>query len=128
MTQQYGRFRVTRHSGGGGMGVVYAAPDEQRDRHVALKAWRSEAPGLRGLAAGLTRWLPEGTARYSRSRQIRRVAHMGRGSVDEYLEQTAIANPHVTLHYQDPEGNQRVYPRSTRQLPPELSGIRWKKD
>jgi DNA topoisomerase VI subunit B len=23
----------------------------------------------------------------------------GRGSVDEYLEQTAIANPHVTLHY-----------------------------
>ena len=30
----------------------------------------------------------------------------GRGSVDEYLEQTAIANPHVTLHYKDPEGNE----------------------
>ena len=29
----------------------------------------------------------------------------GRGSVDEYLEQTAIANPHVTLHYMDPDGN-----------------------
>ena len=29
----------------------------------------------------------------------------GRGSVDEYLTQTAIANPHVTLHYLDPEGN-----------------------
>ena len=28
----------------------------------------------------------------------------GRGSVDEYLEQTAIANPHVTIHYIDPEG------------------------
>ena len=27
----------------------------------------------------------------------------GRGSVDEYLEQTAIANPHVTIHYLDPE-------------------------
>src|ERR1041385_3174 len=26
----------------------------------------------------------------------------GRGSVDEYLEQTAIANPHVTIHYVDP--------------------------
>ena len=26
----------------------------------------------------------------------------GRGSVDEYLEQTAIANPHVRLHYLDP--------------------------
>ena len=29
----------------------------------------------------------------------------GRGSVDEYLEQTAIANPHVALHYKDPDGN-----------------------
>src|SRR6185369_5897208 len=28
--------------------------------------------------------------------------HMrGRGSVDEYLEETAIANPHVTIHYVD---------------------------
>ena len=33
----------------------------------------------------------------------------GRGSVDEYLEQTAIANPHVTLHYIDPEGNETSY-------------------
>ena len=28
----------------------------------------------------------------------------GRGSVDGYLEQTAMANPHVTLHYVDPDG------------------------
>ncbi len=48
----------------------------------------------------------------------------GRGSVDEYLEQTAIANPHVTLHYLDPEGNQRSYRRSTRQLPPEPKEIK----
>ncbi len=33
----------------------------------------------------------------------------GRGSVDEYLEQTAIANPHVRLHYQDPEGGERLF-------------------
>ena len=48
----------------------------------------------------------------------------GRGSVDEYLEQTAIANPHVTLNYLDPEGNQRTYPRSTNQLPPEPKEIK----
>ena len=29
----------------------------------------------------------------------------GKGSVDEYLEQTAIANPHVTIHYTDPDNN-----------------------
>src|SRR5881296_3754262 len=46
--------------------------------------------------------------------------HMrGRGSVDEYLEQTAIANPHVTIHYIDPEGIPTTYERSTTQLPPE---------
>lgn len=48
----------------------------------------------------------------------------GRGSVDEYLEQTAIANPHVTLHYIDPEGNRKKYPRSTTQLPEEPKEIK----
>jgi DNA topoisomerase-6 subunit B len=48
----------------------------------------------------------------------------GRGSVDEYLEQTAIANPHVTLHYLDPEGNQRDYPRVAEVLPPEPREIK----
>jgi len=48
----------------------------------------------------------------------------GRGSVDEYLEQTAIANPHVTLHYRDPDGNQKRYERSTERLPPEPKEIK----
>jgi len=48
----------------------------------------------------------------------------GRGSVDEYLEQTAIANPHVTLHYVDPEGEPHTYRRSTEQLPPEPREIK----
>ncbi len=48
----------------------------------------------------------------------------GRGSVDEYLVQTAIANPHVTLHYLDSEGNQRDYPRVAEVLPPEPKEIK----
>jgi DNA topoisomerase-6 subunit B len=48
----------------------------------------------------------------------------GRGSVDDYLEQTAIANPHVTIHYIDPESNGRSYWRSTRQLPAEPQEIK----
>lgn len=43
----------------------------------------------------------------------------GRGSVDEYLEQTALANPHATFHYQDPDGRQTDYPASVSKLPPE---------
>jgi DNA topoisomerase-6 subunit B len=48
----------------------------------------------------------------------------GRGSVDEYLEQTAIANPHVTLHYIDPDGSVRDYARSADRLPPEPKEIK----
>jgi len=47
----------------------------------------------------------------------------GRGSVDEYLHQTAIANPHITLHYTDPEGNARDYQRAAEKLPPEPKEI-----
>lgn len=48
----------------------------------------------------------------------------GRGSVDEYLQQTAIANPHVTLHFLDPDGNVLDYPRSTESLPQEPKEIK----
>jgi len=54
----------------------------------------------------------------------------GRGSIDEYLEQTAIANPHVTIHYLDPEsgsspeGTEQLYQRSTDQLPREPKEIK----
>ncbi len=48
----------------------------------------------------------------------------GKGSVDEYLEQTAIANPHVTIHYTDPDNQTAIYRRSTRQLPPEAREIK----
>lgn len=48
----------------------------------------------------------------------------GRGSVDEYLEQTAIANPHVTIHYIDPENTTTTYERSTTELPPEPQEIK----
>lgn len=48
----------------------------------------------------------------------------GRGSVDEYLQQTAIANPHVVLHYLDPDDYEYDYDRSARQLPREPKEIK----
>ncbi len=42
----------------------------------------------------------------------------GRASVDEWLEQTSIANPHVRLIYAPPEGETRDYPRTYHELPP----------
>lgn len=42
----------------------------------------------------------------------------GRASVDEWLEQTSIANPHVKLTYHTPEGEAKEYPRTYHELPP----------
>jgi DNA topoisomerase-6 subunit B len=48
----------------------------------------------------------------------------GRGSVDEYLAQTAIANPHVTLHFIDPDDEEQIYERSSDTLPTEPKEIK----
>ncbi len=48
----------------------------------------------------------------------------GRQSVDDYLQQTAIANPHVTLRYHAPDGRADEYPASVKELPPTPKSIR----
>ncbi|MCS6897368.1 MAG: DNA topoisomerase VI subunit B [Nitrospira sp.] len=42
----------------------------------------------------------------------------GRASVDEWLEQTSIANPHAKLTYYTPEGEIKEYARAYHELPP----------
>ena len=48
----------------------------------------------------------------------------GLRSVDMYLKQTAIANPHVTIHYTDPGGEKVSYERSTKELPAAVEEIK----
>ena len=62
-------------------------------------------------------------ARARHQTRLRAGDQRGRGSVDEYLAQTAIANPHVTIHYIDPEGEQHDYQRAADKLPPEPKEI-----
>ncbi len=48
----------------------------------------------------------------------------GLRSVDMYLKQTAIANPHLTLHYTDPGAEKVSYARVSNELPPETIEIK----
>ncbi|MEE9371137.1 MAG: DNA topoisomerase VI subunit B [Sedimentisphaerales bacterium] len=41
----------------------------------------------------------------------------GRQSVDEYIAQTAMANPHASIYYDAPDGSVSEYPRQTKELP-----------
>jgi DNA topoisomerase-6 subunit B len=48
----------------------------------------------------------------------------GRTSVDAYLEQTVVANPHLELTWYPPKGNPTHWPRATEALPPEAHEIK----
>ena len=45
-------------------------------------------------------------------------------SVDEYLKQTAVINPHVTIIYTNPKAEQVIFPRATDKLPREPKEIK----
>jgi DNA topoisomerase-6 subunit B len=48
----------------------------------------------------------------------------GRQSIDEYLEQTAIANPHAKITYISPTNETLVFPRAIDELPEEPKEIK----
>ena len=48
----------------------------------------------------------------------------GRQSVEEYLKQTAIANPHASITYFSPENQKIDFPRATKDLPIEPKAIK----
>jgi len=48
----------------------------------------------------------------------------GRRSIDKYLKQTAIANPHVTLTYTNPDAKQEIFSRAVEELPKEPKEIK----
>ena len=48
----------------------------------------------------------------------------GNQSIDEYLKQTAVINPHVTIIYTNPKSEQVIYARATDKLPDEPKEIK----
>ncbi len=48
----------------------------------------------------------------------------GQQSVDQYLKETAIINPHVTIIYTNPKANQIIFARATDKLPKETEEIK----
>ncbi len=83
--------------------------DTQKNEPVVVKGQELEWEISHG-----TRVTIELEARYQKGRQ----------SVDEYLEQTAVANPHAAFKYINPEKEELVLPRASNQLPPEPKEIK----
>ncbi len=48
----------------------------------------------------------------------------GDQSVDQYLKQTAIVNPHVTIIYTNPKAEQIIFPRASEQMPNKVVEIK----
>jgi DNA topoisomerase-6 subunit B len=56
--------------------------------------------------------------------ELEAVYKKGRRSVDDYIEQTALANPHVSIRYVRPKDEPLVYERVTELLPREAREIK----
>jgi DNA topoisomerase-6 subunit B len=82
--------------------------DTAKNRADVIVDEEAEVPWERG-----TEVVIELVATYSKGRQ----------SVDEYVEQTAIANPHAVIHYISPTPEHRDFPRGTEELPAETREI-----
>jgi DNA topoisomerase-6 subunit B len=48
----------------------------------------------------------------------------GQKSVDEFIKLCAVTNPHVSIVYRDPEGQEVTYKRATDALPPDTEAIK----
>jgi len=83
--------------------------DTARNRPDVIKDEPIEVPWERGTEVSI-----ELVASFSKGRQ----------SVDEYVEQTAIANPHALIHYVSPIPEHREFPRGTQELPAETREIK----
>jgi DNA topoisomerase-6 subunit B len=56
--------------------------------------------------------------------ELEAVYKKGRRSVDDYVEQTALANPHASVRYLAPGEEPRVFERVASELPPESKEIK----
>ena len=57
-------------------------------------------------------------------RKQKREHKKGRRSVDDYIEQTALANPHASIRFVTPKDEPRVYERVTKEPPKESIEIK----
>ncbi len=48
----------------------------------------------------------------------------GNQSIDEYLKETSIVNPHATIIYTNPKAEQIIFPRATQDLPAQAQEIK----
>jgi DNA topoisomerase-6 subunit B len=76
---------------------------------------RKNAPEV--LEEGVVEWTPDHGTRVEM--ELQATYKKGRRSVDDYIAQTALANPHADITYVDPKGDSVRYPRLTETLPHE---------
>ncbi len=103
-------IRVTSRTGARKPAYYYElAIDTKKNRPDVIKEDEVEFPHEHGTKVTI-----ELQARYQR----------GKTSVDEYLRQTALANPHASFKYITPDGEQIDFNRSINQLPTQPRAIK----
>jgi DNA topoisomerase-6 subunit B len=95
--------------------VISRANEKKAARYVEITIDTAKNEP-RVLANRDTDWAHEGTGT-SVSIELEGRYQKGRTSVDEFLEQTSVANPHAKIVYVNPEGQRSVFDRMVEELP-----------
>ncbi len=96
------------------------APDEPAQMYELHIDTKANSPEI--IKEGIVEWKKEHGTRIEMD--IEGTYQKGMQSVDEYLKETAIVNPHVTIIYTTPKAEQMIFPRATSELPREPKEIK----
>ncbi|HXP91789.1 MAG TPA: DNA topoisomerase VI subunit B [Fibrobacteria bacterium] len=129
---KFHRLRMSRGQQGIGISAagMYGQITTAKPVQITSRAFKSKPARYHELRMDLKRnepviledreaewpWSPTGT---QVDITMKATFFRGRQSVDEYLEQTAIANPHASFTFIAPDATIRTFPRAATELPPE---------
>jgi DNA topoisomerase-6 subunit B len=101
--------RITSRTGGPVTHLFEVTVDTKKNQPLVLKDERVEWEVKHGTKVEI---------------ELQAVYKKGRRSVDDYVEQTALANPHAEILYDPPNQETVRYPRAVEQLPVEPREIK----
>lgn len=96
------------------------SPEEPAHMYELNIDTQRNAPGI--IREGAVEWKKDNGTRIEMD--IEGSYQKGMQSVDEYLKETAIVNPHVTIIYTTPKAEQMIFPRAVKELPREPKAIK----
>jgi len=102
--------------------VIISRTDKKHKAHKYEMQIDTKANAPKVLDSGECEWEREHGTRITM--EIEATYKKGKRSVDQFIHQVALANPHADIRYVPPKGDPEHYQRITDELPPQATSIK----